>query len=129
MPLRWLKAVLCPAEPDTTTCVSKMRINLNCPYDQKDEAKALGARWDPGLKVWYIEDVADLKPFSKWIPLMGRMSAGMLQKKKENHKPKTTGSYIPMCNCEALPWEDCEHTELETQIVMSGMYGMDGFVF
>lgn len=42
-----------------------MRINLNCPYDEKDQAKALGARWDG--KTWYIVDVEDLTPFMRWI--------------------------------------------------------------
>ncbi len=44
-----------------------MRINLNCPYPEKDEAKALGARWDAGIKKWYIENVEDLTPFMRWI--------------------------------------------------------------
>ena len=30
------------------------RIYLNVPYDEKDEAKKLGARWDPGCEKWYI---------------------------------------------------------------------------
>lgn len=24
----------------------------------------------------------------------------------------TTGTYKPICNCNVLPWEDCEHTTL-----------------
>jgi hypothetical protein len=27
-----------------------IRYNLNVPYSEKDEAKALGARWDPSIK-------------------------------------------------------------------------------
>lgn len=42
-----------------------MRINLNCPYSEKNEAKALGARWDG--TTWYIVDVEDLTPFMRWI--------------------------------------------------------------
>ena len=30
------------------------RIYLSVPYKQKDEAKKLGARWDPIVKKWYI---------------------------------------------------------------------------
>lgn len=44
-----------------------MRINLSCPYAEKDDAKALGARWDARLKTWYIEDVEDLTPFMRWL--------------------------------------------------------------
>ncbi len=45
-----------------------MRINLVTPFAEKDAVKALGARWDPAKKVWYINDVADLTPFQRWIP-------------------------------------------------------------
>ncbi|MFI3136422.1 MAG: DUF5710 domain-containing protein, partial [Methylococcaceae bacterium] len=30
------------------------KIYLNVPFAQKDEAKALGARWDAAQKKWYI---------------------------------------------------------------------------
>ncbi len=38
------------------------KIYLNVPYKEKDEAKKLGARWDPDSKLWYIplEAVLDL---------------------------------------------------------------------
>jgi len=45
-----------------------MIIHLNVPYSEKDEAKALGARWNPSRKTWFIEDREDLTPFMKWIP-------------------------------------------------------------
>jgi len=93
-----------------------MRINLNCPYAEKDEAKALGAKWDADRKVWYIQGVEDLTPFSKWIPLLGRMAQDM-----KPRKPKITGSYRPSCACDVLPWEDCEHTEAAAQAAMQEM--------
>lgn len=39
---------------------------LNVPYAQKDAAKALGARWDPANKKWYVPAGKDLAPFSPW---------------------------------------------------------------
>ena len=30
------------------------RVYLKVPYGQKEQAKALGARWDPGRRLWYI---------------------------------------------------------------------------
>jgi hypothetical protein len=30
------------------------RIYLNVPYDEKEEAKKLGARWDQATKKWYV---------------------------------------------------------------------------
>lgn len=45
-----------------------MRINLNVPYEERHEAKALGARWDLARKTWYVSDVEDLTPFFAWMP-------------------------------------------------------------
>ncbi|WP_416776505.1 DUF5710 domain-containing protein [Xenorhabdus budapestensis] len=44
------------------------RIDLNVPYDEKDEAKKLGARWDPASKTWFIPDGIEPSSFIKWIP-------------------------------------------------------------
>ena len=107
-----------------------MRINLVCPYEEKDEAKSLGARWDPGRKVWYIVDVEDLTPFAKWIPVLSRFSRDM--KPKKVVKPVTTvgmNSIRLSCACKVLPWEDCEHTEMEAQREAANILGIDGFVF
>ena len=43
------------------------RTYLNCPYDDKDECKALGARWDPERKKWFVPEGVELELFSKWI--------------------------------------------------------------
>lgn len=39
---------------------------LNVPYAQKDEAKALGARWDATNKKWYAPASKDIALFVKW---------------------------------------------------------------
>ena len=44
------------------------RIDLKVPFQQKDEAKRLGARWDAELKRWYVPDGVDRTAFDKWIP-------------------------------------------------------------
>ncbi len=45
----------------------KNKIYLNVPYDEKDEAKKMGARWDKSKKRWYIE------PKNKYkVQMMGR---------------------------------------------------------
>lgn len=36
-----------------TKRVAVKRIDLRVPYSEKDEAKALGARWDASVKKWY----------------------------------------------------------------------------
>jgi hypothetical protein len=40
---------------------------LNVPYADKDEARALGARWNPTRKKWYVPDGADTAPFERWL--------------------------------------------------------------
>ncbi len=45
-----------------------MRLFLNVPYNEKEEAKSLGAKWNATVKKWYV----DLQPeeyvkFAKWI--------------------------------------------------------------
>ena len=39
---------------------------LDVPYKEKDEAKALGAKWNPSLKKWYVQDKKDYYKFLKW---------------------------------------------------------------
>ncbi|MCP4217832.1 MAG: hypothetical protein GY765_24535 [bacterium] len=41
---------------------------LNVPYNDREEVKALGARWNPYQKLWYVPEDVNLKPFGKWIP-------------------------------------------------------------
>ena len=40
---------------------------LNVPYEEKDEAKSLGAKWNSELKKWYIQNTKDCGKFMKWI--------------------------------------------------------------
>ncbi len=40
---------------------------LTVPYAEKDAAKALGARWNPTRRRWYVADGVDTGPFAKWI--------------------------------------------------------------
>ena len=45
-----------------------MSLFLNVPYAEKDEAKALGARWNPKVKKWYTDAPRkDYIKFAKWI--------------------------------------------------------------
>jgi hypothetical protein len=44
------------------------RTDLAVPFDEKDEAKRLGARWDAVKKVWYVPDGIDPAPFEQWVP-------------------------------------------------------------
>ena len=48
---------------------------LNVPYKDKDEAKKLGARWNPELKKWYVQKKEDYPKFAKWILTQGSIVA------------------------------------------------------
>ena len=45
----------------------KNKIYLNVPYDEKDEAKQMGAKWDKSKKRWYIQPKNKFK-----VQMMGR---------------------------------------------------------
>lgn len=45
----------------------KDRTYISVPFREKNEAKALGAKWDIKLLSWYVPDGIDLKPFEKWL--------------------------------------------------------------
>ena len=94
-----------------------MRTNLRVPFAEKDDAKRLGAKWDPARKVWYIEDKADISPFSRWLPSQDA-TAGTGEpspKPLPARKQQTSGTTIVgnkfvaqarICNC--LPCEACD---------------------
>ena len=44
-----------------------MSLIIDVPFDEKDEAKALGAKWNPKIKKWYVEERKDYYKFEKWI--------------------------------------------------------------
>jgi hypothetical protein len=39
---------------------------LTVPFAEKEEAKQLGARWDPKRRKWYVPAGVDAAPFSRW---------------------------------------------------------------
>lgn len=103
-----------------------MRTNLKVGFAEKDKVKALGARWDPALKVWYVENVPDLARFAPWIPGLTDSPLPHMAEKKSSAASKAPTSTpprssakamvsgpagaLPDCGCDALPWEHCEHT-------------------
>ena len=47
--------------------MSDEKIFLNCSFEDKDECKSLGGKWDGDDKKWYITDDMDTKPFEQWM--------------------------------------------------------------
>lgn len=98
-----------------------MRINLQCPFEHKDKVKALGARWDPAARVWYIKNVEDLTPFMQWIkPQKQPKSRPIFLSGKHT----ITISNVIGCDCDVLPWDDCEHTEAAAHAAMLEQLGL-----
>ncbi len=49
--------------------VGSERVDLAVPYSEKEDAKKLGAKWDPGKKVWYC--FRDSKHYSELVEMFG----------------------------------------------------------
>jgi len=45
---------------------------LEVPFRSKDEAKALGARWDATARKWYVPEGTEIAPFNAWLPASGK---------------------------------------------------------
>lgn len=41
---------------------------LTVSFKDKDDAKALGARWDASMRQWFVPEGRDLAPFALWLP-------------------------------------------------------------
>lgn len=46
------------------------RVYLTVPYAEKDDAKALGAKWDREAKSWYAPAGMDLDTVRRWLPAL-----------------------------------------------------------
>lgn len=49
------------------------RTYLAVPYEEKDDAKALGAKWDRQAKAWYVPAGVELEAFQPWLPAMDQI--------------------------------------------------------
>ncbi len=46
----------------------RTRVYLEVPYSEKDQAKELGAWWDPDLRKWFVPSGIESAPFERWFP-------------------------------------------------------------
>jgi DNA helicase II / ATP-dependent DNA helicase PcrA len=79
----WWNKIGASGESDDTG-----KVYLNCPYDEKDKAKSLGARWDRVKKKWYVFDDVyqqNVKAFQRWNPSSGYMELPTLDGDKWLH--------------------------------------------
>lgn len=47
--------------------IATTNVSLKVPFNEKDQAKALGARWNAESKHWYVPQGADASPFENWF--------------------------------------------------------------
>ena len=47
--------------------IAATNMNLKVPFNEKDQAKSLGARWNAEAKLWYVPQGVDAAPFEKWF--------------------------------------------------------------
>ena len=86
---------------------------LTVPYAEKDEAKALGARWNPTKRRWYVPDGVAIAAFAKWAgegvdaarPAAAAKSGGRV----DSYQGKTvTGTNYVALDHGCNPFESCE---------------------
>ena len=79
------------------------RIYLNCPYDDKDECKSLGGRWDGDVRKWYITDEMASEPFAQWMDgAEPSASVGKTQAEEEGERTYLNCPFDDKEECKAL---------------------------
>ena len=60
-------ALVQPPPPAAAAFAATESTFLSCPFAEKDQAKALGAKFDWNRKQWYVPAGMDLQPFGRWL--------------------------------------------------------------
>ena len=97
-------------------------IFLKVPYAEKDEAKALGARWNPTKKCWYVPEGKPSEPFERWVDAGAgaiASSAGTAPSSRDAHGAKSfIGSHYVELAHACNPFEVC--AECQPRLLESG---------
>lgn len=85
---------------------------LNVPYAEKDEAKALGARWNPTKRRWYVPDGVATDAFAKWagqgMDGAAPAAAGKAGGRVDSYQGKTVlGTNYVALGHDCNPFESC----------------------
>ena len=67
-PVAQVRAPTIIQEDHPAMTTSDDRTYLVVPYEEKDDAKALGAKWDREAKAWYVPAGTDQEAFAPWLP-------------------------------------------------------------
>jgi hypothetical protein len=77
---------------------------LNVPYAEKDQARELGARWNPTRKRWYVPDGVATEPFARWLAKEGEP----VSSRDERTAKLVTGARYVEIDHACNPFEPCE---------------------
>lgn len=80
------------------------KIYLNVPFAQKDEAKALGARWDAIKKKWFVPADKDITLFARWQAESG-VAESLISKTSSGAKTHATIKDFIAYNGNTPPWD------------------------
>jgi hypothetical protein len=72
-----------------------MSIRLDVPYAEKDQAKALGARWNPKGRFWYVPEGVLVTPFESWLPDGPGSSSGAIPDNGADRAKKGKSAGLP----------------------------------
>lgn len=87
-----------------------MRTDLRVPFAEKDEAKRLGARWDPARKLWYVQNVPNLAAFARWLPAQSDPASpapASAPAARTRAAQVQVGARFFALDCGCLPWVGC----------------------
>ncbi|WP_245774036.1 DUF5710 domain-containing protein [Rugamonas rubra] len=84
---------------DPVFCGLEKMILLKVPFSEKDQAKALGARWNADRKAWYVPDGQNASAFERWLDpsqevgTLGKAIGSLNAKSAKSAKPAKVDSY------------------------------------
>ena len=55
------------------------KLYLDVPFPDKEQVKALGARWDRDARSWYVPNHFDVELFAHWLALLPPDDAPLLR--------------------------------------------------
>jgi hypothetical protein len=77
-----------------------MRIMLDVPYAETEQALRLGAQWDSADRKWYVPHGMLVSPFECWLPTFGQMAGQTVDANAERHDELAAMGLRPQLGCE-----------------------------
>lgn len=77
-----------PAQKTNSNLENKNLQYLQVPFEDKDKAKELGAKWDRQERSWYVPATAEMQNFSQWLKPAETKEANQTPKPEPKQEPK-----------------------------------------